>query len=65
MASKDLNGEANENKLFDDFNLKVETREFVIIIGSSGSEKPTLLNKFYESSIRSGEFYIKNFQKLI
>lgn len=62
MASKVLNGEANENKLFYDFNLKVETREFVSIISTSGSEKPTLLNKFYESSIRSWEFYIKAFK---
>lgn len=37
-------GRANENKLFNEFNLKVETREFVSIIGSNGSGKSTLLN---------------------
>lgn len=52
-------GTINENKLFQDFNLKVEKGEFVSIVGSNGSGKSTLLNIIC-GSIRedSGEILI-------
>lgn len=37
-------GTANEIQLLDRFNLKIESGEFVVLIGSNGSGKSTLLN---------------------
>lgn len=37
-------GTVNENQVFKDFSLEVETGDFVTIIGSNGSGKSTLLN---------------------
>ncbi|MDD7353170.1 MAG: ATP-binding cassette domain-containing protein, partial [Peptoniphilaceae bacterium] len=60
-------GTINENKLFQDFNLKVEKGEFVSIVGSNGSGKSTLLNIIC-GSIRedSGEILIddENLKKI-
>ena len=41
---KTFNKNQNPNKLFNDFNLKVGTGEFVTVIGSNGSGKSTILN---------------------
>lgn len=41
---KTFNKNQNPNELFNDFNLKVGTGEFVTVIGSNGSGKSTILN---------------------
>lgn len=41
---KTFNKNQNPNKLFNDFNFKVGTGEFVTVIGSNGSGKSTILN---------------------
>lgn len=37
-------GTVNETVIFDDFNLSIDTQDFVSVIGSNGSGKTTLLN---------------------
>ncbi len=37
-------GTPNENRVFENFNLKVEKGEFITIIGSNGAGKSTLFN---------------------
>ncbi len=35
---------ANENRLFEDFNLEIKKGDYIIVVGSNGSGKSTLLN---------------------
>lgn len=37
-------GQINETKIFDNFNLEIQDGEFISVIGSNGSGKTTLLN---------------------
>lgn len=57
---KTFNKNKNPNELFNDFNLKIGTGEFVTVIGSNGSGKSTLLNLICgNTSPDSGEIIFK------
>lgn len=54
-------GTVNEMCLFEDFNLKVEDREFVAVVGSNGSGKTSMLNIICGSiGVDSGNILVNN-----